>query len=131
VVTSYYLRLNVADEAGVLAKVTIVTHQHRHLLTARSGRGGRGAADRPDHLTHDCVEARMNEAARMQALSTVLSRSASARKSWPDAPAGPRACPRSSLPCRCGLRLKFCRHEGVGVAGVQRSRGVAVFAWGH
>jgi homoserine dehydrogenase len=54
VVTSYYLRLRVADQAGVLAKVTGLLasrHQHRRGAAARSRRGGRQGLDpdRPDH----------------------------------------------------------------------------------
>ena len=50
VVTSYYLRLRVADQAGVLAKVTGILadgrHQHRRRAAARSRRGGRRRRDR-------------------------------------------------------------------------------------
>ena len=80
VVTSYYLRLNVADEAGVLAKVTGILADAGISIDAVLQReadevGGEGATQTDlIILTHDCVEARMNEAlAQMQALTTVLS----------------------------------------------------------
>ncbi|WP_341922625.1 homoserine dehydrogenase [Polaromonas sp. YR568] len=80
VVTSYYLRLNVADEAGVLAKVTGILAGAGISIDAMLQReadevGGEGATQTDlIILTHDCVEAKMNEAmAQMQALSTVLS----------------------------------------------------------
>jgi homoserine dehydrogenase len=80
VVTSYYLRLNVADEAGVLAKVTGILAGADISIDAVLQReadevGGEGATQTDlIILTHDCVEARMNEAiAQMQTLSTVLS----------------------------------------------------------
>ncbi len=80
VVTSYYLRLNVADEAGVLAKVTGILASANISIDAVLQReadevGGEGATQTDlIILTHDCVEAKMNEAiAQMQALATVLS----------------------------------------------------------
>ena len=80
VVTSYYLRLNVADEAGVLAKVTGILAEAGISIDAVLQReadevGGEGATQTDlIILTHDCVEAKMNEAmAQMQALTTVLS----------------------------------------------------------
>ena len=79
VVTSYYLRLNVADEAGVLANVTSILAKAGISIDAVLQReadevGGEGATQTDlIILTHDCVEARMNEAlTQMQALSTVL-----------------------------------------------------------
>ena len=79
VVTSYYLRLNVADEAGVLAKVTGILAEAGISIDAVLQReadevGGEGSTQTDlIILTHDCVEAKMNEAlARMQALPTVL-----------------------------------------------------------
>ena len=79
VVTSYYLRLRVADEAGVLAKVTGIlasTDINIDAVLQReadevSGEGG----TQTDLiiLTHDCEESRMNQAiALMQSLPTVL-----------------------------------------------------------
>ena len=80
VVTSYYLRLNVADEAGVLAKVTGILAEAGISIDAMLQReaddvGGEGSTQTDlIILTHDCVEAKMNEAlAQMQALTTVLS----------------------------------------------------------
>ena len=79
VVTSYYLRLNVADEAGVLAKVTGILAAADISIDAMLQReadevGGEGSTQTDlIILTHDCVEAKMNEAlAQMQALPTVL-----------------------------------------------------------
>ena len=79
VVTSYYLRLNVADEAGVLASVTSILAKAGISIDAVLQReaddiGGEGATQTDlIILTHDCVEAKMNEAlSQMQALSTVL-----------------------------------------------------------
>ncbi len=79
VVTSYYLRLNVADEAGVLAKVTGILAAANISIDAMLQReadevGGEGSTQTDlIILTHDCVEAKMDEAlAQMQALSTVL-----------------------------------------------------------
>ena len=79
VVTSYYLRLNVADEAGVLADVTSILARAGISIDAVLQReadevGGEGAMQTDlIILTHDCVEARMSDAlAQMQSLSTVL-----------------------------------------------------------
>jgi homoserine dehydrogenase len=79
IVTSYYLRLNVVDEAGVLAKVTGILASLGISIDAVLQReadevGGEGATQTDlIILTHDCVEAKMNDAlAQMQVLSTVL-----------------------------------------------------------
>ena len=79
VVTSYYLRLRVADQAGVLAKVTGILADSGISIDAVLQReadeiGGEGSTQTDVIiLTHDCVEARMNAAiAQMQALPTVL-----------------------------------------------------------
>jgi len=79
VVTSYYLRLKVADETGVLAKVTGILASLGISIDAVLQReaddvGGEGSTQTDlIILTHDCVEAKMNEAlAQMQALPTVL-----------------------------------------------------------
>ena len=79
VVTSYYLRLNVADEAGVLANVTGILAALGISIDAVLQReadevGGEGSTQTDlIILTHDCVEAKMNDAlAQMQALPTVL-----------------------------------------------------------
>ena len=79
VCTSYYLRLRVADEAGVLAKVTGLLAEAGisidAVLQREADEVSGEAATQTDViiLTHDCMEAKMNEAlARMQALPTVL-----------------------------------------------------------
>jgi homoserine dehydrogenase len=85
VVTSYYLRLRVADETGVLAKVTGILADAGISIDAVLQReadeinteAAAGQAQVPQTdviiLTHDCVEANMNVAiAHMQALPTVL-----------------------------------------------------------
>ncbi|TBR77101.1 MAG: homoserine dehydrogenase [Burkholderiaceae bacterium] len=87
VVTSYYLRLRVADEAGVLAQVTGIVADAGISIDAVLQReadevGGEGGAPEGTQsvpqtdliiLTHDTREGTMNEAiARMQALPSVL-----------------------------------------------------------
>ncbi|MDP3653664.1 MAG: homoserine dehydrogenase [Rhodoferax sp.] len=79
VVTSYYLRLRVADEAGVLATVTGILAEAGISIDAVLQReadevGGEGSTQTDlIILTHDCVEAKMDAAlAQMQALPTVL-----------------------------------------------------------
>ena len=79
VVTSYYLRLRVADEADVLAKVTGLLAGAGISIDAVLQReadevGGEGSTQTDVIiLTHDCVEAKMDAAiAQMQALPTVL-----------------------------------------------------------
>ncbi len=79
VVTSYYLRLRVADQAGVLAKVTGILAESGisidAVLQREADEVGGADATQTDLiiLTHDCVEAKMNVAlAAMQALPTVL-----------------------------------------------------------
>ena len=79
VFTSYYLRLMVADEAGVLANVTGILASLDISIDAVLQReadevGGEGSTQTDlIILTHDCVEARMDQAmAQMQALNTVL-----------------------------------------------------------
>ncbi|MEN9778982.1 MAG: Homoserine dehydrogenase [Pseudomonadota bacterium] len=78
VVTSYYLRLRVADEAGVLARVTGILAgagiSIDAVLQREADQVGEGA-NQTDViiLTHDTREGTMNEAlAQMQALPTVL-----------------------------------------------------------
>ena len=79
VVTSYYLRLRVADEAGVIAKVTGILASQSISIDAMLQReadevGGEGSTQTDlIILTHDTVEGTMNAAiAQMQALPTVL-----------------------------------------------------------
>jgi homoserine dehydrogenase len=79
VVTSYYLRLRVADETGVLAQVTGVLAHNDISIDAVLQReadevGGEGATSTDlIILTHDTREGTMNEVlAQLQALPTVL-----------------------------------------------------------
>ncbi len=79
VCTSYYLRLRVADEAGVLARVTGILAEAGISIDAVLQReadevGGEGSTQTDlIILSHDCVEARMNQAmTKMQGLSSVL-----------------------------------------------------------
>jgi len=79
VVTSYYLRLRVADQTGVLATVTGILADAGisidAVLQREADEVGGADANQTDLiiLTHDCAEARMDAAlARMQALATVL-----------------------------------------------------------
>ena len=79
VVTSYYLRLRVADQAGVLAKVTGILAEADisidAVLQREADEVDGDSASQTDLiiLTHDCQEARMDAAlTRMQALPTVL-----------------------------------------------------------
>ena len=86
VITSYYLRLRVADETGVLAKVTgilasagisidAVLQREADEVGAVGSPGDKPPVAQTDViiLTHDCVEAEMNSAiAQMQALPSVL-----------------------------------------------------------
>jgi homoserine dehydrogenase len=75
VVTSYYLRLRVADEAGVLARVTGILAESGISIEAVLQRAAGEGEKQTDLiiLTHDCVESRMNAAmAQMQQLNTVL-----------------------------------------------------------
>ena len=86
IITSYYLRLRVADEAGVLAKVTGILADAGISIDAMLQREADevgapgGASDEPQVaqtdliiLTHDTREGTMDQAlARMQALPSVL-----------------------------------------------------------
>ena len=80
VITSYYLRLRVADETGVLAKVTGILATAGISIDAVLQRQAEAVATDSGVpqtdviiLTHDCQEALMNAAiAQMQALPTVL-----------------------------------------------------------
>ena len=79
VVTSYYLRLRVADQTGVLAKVTGILADADisidAVLQREADEVSGEEANQTDLiiLTHDCAEARMDAAlVRMQALPTVL-----------------------------------------------------------
>src|SRR2546425_4545772 len=75
VVTAFYLRLQVADEAGVLSKITTTLAEHDISIDALLQRESAEGERQTDViiLTHDTIEGRMREAiAKMQALPTVL-----------------------------------------------------------
>jgi homoserine dehydrogenase len=75
VVTSFYLRLVVADEKGVLARITGILAANDISIDAVLQRESAEGEAQTDLiiLTHDTVEGRMREAlAQMQALPTVL-----------------------------------------------------------
>jgi homoserine dehydrogenase len=75
VVTSFYLRLQVADEAGVLSRITGILAEHDISIDAVLQRESAEGESQTDLiiLTHDTQEGAMDKAlAQMQALSTVL-----------------------------------------------------------
>ena len=79
VVTSYYLRLRVADEAGVLAKLTGLLAEANISIDAVLQREADQVSQAGENqtdviiLTHDTREGKMNEVlAKMQALPTVM-----------------------------------------------------------
>jgi homoserine dehydrogenase len=75
VVTAFYLRLQVADQAGVLARITGILAERDISIDALLQRESAEGEAQTDViiLTHDTVEGRMNQAiAQMQALPTVL-----------------------------------------------------------
>ena len=75
VITAFYLRLRVADEAGVLADITRLLADHDISIDAVLQRESAEGERQTDLviLTHDTLEGRMNGAlAKMQALPTVL-----------------------------------------------------------
>ena len=75
VVTAYYLRLQVADKAGVLARITGILAECDISIDAVLQRESAEGEKQTDLiiLTHDTVEGRMNTAlAQMQGLPTVL-----------------------------------------------------------
>ena len=79
VITSYYLRLRVADEAGVLAKLTGLLAEANISIDAVLQREADQVSQAGENqtdviiLTHDTVEGKMNEVlAKMQALPTVM-----------------------------------------------------------
>lgn len=79
VITSYYLRLRVADEAGVLAKLTSLLAGANISIDAVLQREADQVSQAGENqtdviiLTHDTVEGKMNEVlAQMQALPTVM-----------------------------------------------------------
>ena len=75
VVTSFYLRLRVADQKGVLAAITRILADADISINAVLQRESTEGESQTDLiiLTHETVEGRMREAlARMQSLPTVL-----------------------------------------------------------
>ncbi len=75
VVTAFYLRLVVADQTGVLARITGILAEHDISIDAVLQRESAEGERQTDLiiLTHDTVEGRMDAAlAQMQALPTVL-----------------------------------------------------------
>ncbi len=75
VITAFYLRLVVADKAGVLARITGILAQNDISIDAVLQRESAEGENQTDLviLTHDTVEGRMTAAlAQMQALPTVL-----------------------------------------------------------
>ena len=75
VLTAFYLRLVVADQAGVLARITGILADNDISIDAVLQRESAEGEKQTDLiiLTHDTVEQRMNKAlAQMQALPTVL-----------------------------------------------------------
>jgi len=75
VVTAFYLRLQVADQAGVLARITGILAERDISIDALLQRESAEGEKQTDViiLTHDTVEGRMNDAiVQMQALPTVL-----------------------------------------------------------
>jgi homoserine dehydrogenase len=75
VVTSYYLRMRVADQAGVLARVTGLLAQHDISIDAVLQRAAAEGESQTDLiiLTHDCLESNMAQAlSEMQLDSSVL-----------------------------------------------------------
>jgi homoserine dehydrogenase len=75
VITAFYLRLQVKDQAGVLARITAILAESDISIDALLQRESAEGEAQTDViiLTHDTVEGRMNRAiAQMQALPTVL-----------------------------------------------------------
>ena len=73
--TAFYLRLRVADQAGVLSSITTILAEHEISIDAVLQRESAEGESQTDLiiLTHDTREGRMSEAlAKMQALTTVL-----------------------------------------------------------
>jgi homoserine dehydrogenase len=73
--TAFYLRLRVADQAGVLSRITTILAEHQISIDAVLQRESAEGESQTDLiiLTHDTQEGRMAKAlAQMQALETVL-----------------------------------------------------------
>ena len=83
VVTAFYLRLQVADQTGVLSRITTILADHDISIDAVLQRESAEGEKQTDLiiLTHDTVEGRMRDAlALMQALPTVLAPIVNIRK---------------------------------------------------
>ena len=83
VITSFYLRLQVADQTGVLSRITTILAEHDISIDAVIQRESAEGEKQTDLiiLTHDTVEGRMRDAlALMQALPTVLAPIVNLRK---------------------------------------------------
>jgi homoserine dehydrogenase len=83
VVTSFYLRLQVADQTGVLSRITTILAEHDISIDAVLQRESAEGEKQTDLiiLTHDTVEGRMRQAlAKMQSLPTVLAPIVNLRK---------------------------------------------------
>jgi len=83
VITSFYLRLQVADQTGVLSRITTILAEHDISIDAVIQRESAEGENQTDLiiLTHDTVEGRMRDAlALMQALPTVLAPIVNLRK---------------------------------------------------
>ena len=81
--TSFYLRLRVADEAGVLSSITTILADNNISIDAVLQRESAEGEKQTDLiiLTHDTIEGRMRTAlAKMQSLATVLAPIVSIRK---------------------------------------------------
>ena len=101
VVTAFYLRLQVADQTGVLARITGILAEGGISIDAVLQRESAEGESQTDLiiLTHDTVEGRMNDAlAQMQALPTVLAPIVRIRKEEPASVRGRRSC--GLPPCR-------------------------------
>jgi len=75
VVTAYYLRLGVADQAGVLANVTGVLAEFNISIDAMLQQPSHNKEESTELiiLTHQCVESQMNAAlVKIQSLATVI-----------------------------------------------------------
>jgi len=83
VVTAFYLRLRVADQTGVLSRITTILAEHDISIDAVLQRESADGEKQTDLiiLTHDTVEGRMRAAlAQMQSLPTVLAPIVNIRK---------------------------------------------------
>jgi hypothetical protein len=119
VMTSFYLRLRVADQTGVLAKITGILAEQGISIDAVIQREADEVSGEDGNqtdlmiLTHDTKEGAMNKAlAAMQALPTVLAPIvACARKSWHEIhqhPGRPDRAPFLRNPAgRPGARWRF------------------------